>query len=128
MRKKDTSKLGMPTFLYAHLLALLLIPSAAASQESLNISNPEILAMCEQVAGLGHYVAGLGEAGGDVEQTAVEMSVQILSDSDTGLLPKSVAAKMVASINLGALGVGTPEEIGYFVYNNCINTDWLGDQ
>jgi hypothetical protein len=29
---------------------------------------------------------------------------------------------------LSALGVGTPEEIGYFVYNNCINTDWLGDQ
>ncbi len=121
MRKKDTSKLGMPTFLYAHLLALLLIPSAAEKEESLNISNPEMLAMCEQVAGLGHYVAGLGEAGGDVEQTAVEMSVQILSDSDAGLLPKSVAAKMVASINLGALGVGTPDEIGDVVNKRNLN-------
>ncbi len=125
MRKQDTFKLEMPTFLYAHLLALLLIPTAAASQGRLNISNPEMLAMCEQVAGLGHYVASLGEAGGDVEQTAVEMSVQILSDSDAGLLPKSVAAKMVASINLGALGVGAPDDIGRFVYSNCINTEWV---
>ena len=115
----------MQKIIYAQLIVLLLTPSGAITQESFEISKSEILELCETVAGLGHYIAGVGEAGGDVEQKAVEMSVQILSDSDAGLLPKSVAAKMVASINLGALGVGAPDDIGRFVYSNCINTEWV---
>ena len=115
----------MLTMIRAQILVLLLIPSASSAQESFVLPKSEMLELCERIASLGHYIAGVGEAGGDVEQKTVEMSMQILGDSDAGLLPKPVAAKMVASLNLGALGLGTPDDIGYFVFNNCMNTGWV---
>ena len=85
---------------------------------------PEI---CKNIAGMGSGIARLQQAGEDVDQQVAEAVLQILNDGADGKVNKSLASKMVASISLGAAGVGTPDEIGYFIYDNCMKTDWFKD-
>ena len=93
----------------------------------LNLEIDEIAELCKKIADMGSAIARLKQAGEDVEQRVTSAAVQILSDGANGELNKSVASKMVASITLGQEGMGTPDGIGDFIYNECINTGFEAD-
>lgn len=93
----------------------------------LNLEIDEIAELCKKIADMGSAIARLKQAGEDVEQRVTSAAVQILNDGANGELNRSVASKMVASIVLGQEGMGTPDGIGDFIYNECINTGFEAD-
>ena len=99
------------------------VSSTGSAQET-----DEIQELCERLAGMGYYVARQREIGENMEERVTDLSVQILNDGARGEVHKAIAAKMVASLNLGLHGVGTPDEIASFIYNNCMNTEWVPEE